>query len=87
MNGANDILDPHLGFDEITVGTESFAAGTLVLAGECGHHNNLDVLGLGSAPENVEHVKATNLWHHHVTDNQVRTFFDSHSQGLFAITS
>jgi hypothetical protein len=54
---------------------------------EGGHHDNLDVFCLGSATQDIEHVKPANLRHHDITYNQVWTIFDRHCQSLFPITS
>jgi len=50
-----------------------------------GYDDHFDVFGLSGRPQNIQHVKARNLGHHHVTDDQGRAFFDSHSQSLFTV--
>jgi hypothetical protein len=58
-----------LGFNEIAIGTEGFAAGALVFTGERGHHDDFNIFRFGGAAEDVQHVKATNFWHHDVADD------------------
>ena len=87
MNGTNDVLDTNLGLDQVAIGAERFTAGTLIVAAQGGHHDDLDVLGLGRATKNIEHVETADLRHHHVANNQVGTLFDGCCERFFAIAS
>jgi hypothetical protein len=59
----------------------------LIFGAEGGHHDNLNVFCLCRRAEDVEHVKATDFWHHDVTDDELRPFFNGHSKRFFAVTS
>lgn len=85
MNSPNDVFDANLRFYKVTVGTKGFTASTLVFTGKRGHHDHLNVFCLGGATKDIEHVKATDLWHHDVTDDKVRTLFNSHSECFFTV--
>jgi hypothetical protein len=69
VDGSDDVLDTDLGLYKVAVGTESYATGTLILAGERSHHDDFDVFGFGGGAEDVEHVKTTDFWHHNIGDN------------------
>jgi hypothetical protein len=43
----DNVFDAYLGFNKVTVGTEGFTAGALVLGTERGHHDDTNVFGLG----------------------------------------
>lgn len=85
MDDTNDVFDTDLRFDDVTVGAERFAALALVVRAERGHHNDLDIFGLGGTAQDVEHVKTADFWHHDVADDQLWTFFDGHCQCFFAV--
>ena len=87
VHGAHHIFNPNLRFDEVAVCSQCLAAHALVLAGECRHDNHLDAARLGGATQDIEHVEATNLGHHHIADDELRTFFDSHGECFFPIAS
>lgn len=53
MNGVDDVFDANLGFDEIFVGAEAFAAFALVFAREGGHHDDANFGGFGGGAQNV----------------------------------
>jgi hypothetical protein len=82
---ANNILDTNLRFHKVAVGSKRDTSLALIFARECCHHDDFYVFGLGGAAQNVQHVKTTDLWHHYITDNEVRTVFDGHSERFFAV--
>ena len=86
MNDTHDIFDPDLGFDEIAVGAESFAALALLFGRQSGHHDHFDVLGFGRGMQDVEHIKTTDFRHHHIADDELRTLLDCHSKRFFAVS-
>lgn len=85
MDGSNDIFDTNLGFHEIAVSAEGFAASALVVARKSGHHNDFNIFGFRRTTKDIEHIKATNFWHHNITDDKSWAFFDSNSEGLFPV--
>jgi hypothetical protein len=87
VDDADDVFDADLGLNQVTICAELFATLALIFAGERGHHNNFDVFGLGGGTQNVEHIEATDFWHHDVADDQLGTLLDSHGQGFFAVSS
>ena len=69
MNGTYHVFNTYLRFNEVAVGPKIDTALALLLTGERGHHNHLDVFGFGSAAQNIQHVKPADFWHHYITDN------------------
>jgi hypothetical protein len=87
MHGTDNVFDTDLRFDEIAVCAELFAAEALIFTAERGHHDNLDVFCLGRTTQNIKHIKPANLWHHHVTNDELRTLFDRHCKRFFPVSS
>jgi hypothetical protein len=85
VNCSYDIFYANLRFNQITVGTESLAASTLIFAGKRGHHNYLYIFCFGGRTKNVEHVEAANFWHHNIADDKLRALFNCHSKRFFPI--
>ena len=87
MDGTDDVFDTYLRLDEVAVCSESDATLALILAGKRGHHDDLDVFCLCSRTQDIEHVESADLWHHHVTDDEIRAILDSHGQRFFPVAS
>jgi hypothetical protein len=53
VNGINNIFDADLRFDEIAICAKLFAAHTLVLTGEGGHHDDLYFASFWRRAQNI----------------------------------
>jgi hypothetical protein len=80
-----DVFNSDLRLNEVAIGTKAFTSLTLIFAAEGGHHNHLDTLCLSCRSQDIEHVESADLWHHHVTNNKIRTILDRHGQCFFAV--
>jgi len=87
VDSADDVFDPHLRLYEIAIGTERFPACPLIFAGECGHHDNFDIFCFSSRTQNIQHIETADLRHHDIANNELRSFLNRHSQGLFPVAS
>ena len=85
MDGPHYIFDADLRLHEVAIGAKCFTALTLVFATEGGHHDDFYATRFGGAAENVEHIKATDFWHHDIGNDERRSVFDGECQRFLAV--
>lgn len=85
LDPINHIGYNHLGFDEVIVHAE--ALGTLLVAflAEGGEHDNFEIGGFGRVAEDIQHIKAADLGHHGVQQDEVGPVIFGSREGVFAV--
>lgn len=70
MYRAHNILNANLRLYEVTVGAKLLTTLALIIRRERRHHDYFNVFRFGCRSQNIKHIKAGNLWHHDIADDE-----------------